>query len=58
MFVLASIITRGGRFFIEAALLKRYGEPIREFVERRLTLVTTALVILIVAGFVAVRYLA
>ena len=57
MFMLASVITRGARFFIVAALLKRYGEPIREFIERRLTLVTTAFVILIVAGFVALRYL-
>jgi len=58
MFMLASVITRGGRFFAEAALLQRYGEPIRNFVEKRLTLVTTVFVILIVAGFVAVRYLA
>jgi membrane protein YqaA with SNARE-associated domain len=57
MFMLASVITRGARFFIVAALLKRYGEPIREFIERRLTLVTTAFVILIVGGFVALRYL-
>jgi membrane protein YqaA with SNARE-associated domain len=57
LFMLASILTRGGRFFVEAALLQRYGEPIREFIEKRLTLVTTAFVILIVAGFVAILYL-
>jgi membrane protein YqaA with SNARE-associated domain len=57
MFVLASIITRGGRFFIVAALLRKYGEPIRGFIEKRLTLVTTVFVLLIVAGFVALRYL-
>ncbi|HEY7688595.1 MAG TPA: YqaA family protein [Dongiaceae bacterium] len=57
LFLIASIITRGGRFFIVAALLRIYGEPIRLFIERRLTLVTTAFVILIVVGFVALRYL-
>jgi len=57
IFILASIATRGGRFFLLAALLRRYGEPIRDFIEKRLTLVTTAFVILIVLGFVAVRYL-
>ena len=57
MFLLASVITRGARFFVVAALLRRYGEPIREFIERRLTLVTTVFVLLIVAGFVALRYL-
>ncbi len=57
MFLLASVITRGARFFIVAALLRKYGEPIRAFIEKRLTLVTTAFVVLIVAGFVALRYL-
>ncbi|HVR65641.1 MAG TPA: YqaA family protein [Verrucomicrobiae bacterium] len=57
LFLLASIITRGGRFFIVAALLRKYGEPIRGFIEKRLTLVTTVFVLLIVAGFVALRYL-
>ena len=40
--MLASILTRGARFFLVAALLRRYGEPVREFIEKRLTLVTTA----------------
>ena len=57
LFLLASIITRGGRFFIVAALLRNYGEPIRDFIEKRLTLVTTVFVLLIVGGFVALRYL-
>ncbi len=57
VFVLASIVTRGGRFFILAALLRIFGEPIREFIERRLTLVTTGFVILVVGGFIALRYL-
>jgi membrane protein YqaA with SNARE-associated domain len=57
MFLLASVITRGARFFIVAALLRKYGEPIRAFIEKRLTLVTTMFVLLIVAGFVALRYL-
>jgi len=57
VFILASVLTRGLRFFMVAALLRFYGEPIREFIERRLTLVTTTFVIIIVLGFVAVRYL-
>jgi membrane protein YqaA with SNARE-associated domain len=57
VFIAASIVTRGGRFFLVAALLYWLGEPIREFIERRLTLVTTAFVVLLVGGFVVVRYL-
>jgi membrane protein YqaA with SNARE-associated domain len=58
LFILLSIITRGLRFFIVAELLRHYGEPIRAFVERRLTLVTTLFLLLVVAGFVVARYVA
>src|SRR5215510_10068187 len=56
VFLGASIVTRGARFFLVAALLCWLGEPIREFIERRLTLVTTAFAILLVGGFVAIKY--
>jgi membrane protein YqaA with SNARE-associated domain len=56
-FVWASILTRGARFFILAALLWKYGEPIRAFIEERLTLVTWVFLIALIGGFVAVRYL-
>jgi membrane protein YqaA with SNARE-associated domain len=57
IFVAASIATRGVRFFLVAALLKYFGPPIRVFVERRLTLVTSVFVVFVVGGFVAVKYL-
>jgi len=56
-FVWASIVTRGARFFIVAALLWKYGEPIRAFIEERLTLVTWLFLIALVGGFIVVRYL-
>lgn len=56
-FVGASIIARAMRFYLVAGLLYFYGEPIRSFIEKRLTLVTTVSVALIVAGFVMVKYL-
>jgi membrane protein YqaA with SNARE-associated domain len=57
VFIAASIVTRGLRFFMVAALLYWFGAPIREFIERRLTLATTAFVVVLVGGFVVVRYL-
>jgi membrane protein YqaA with SNARE-associated domain len=57
VFLLASIATRGARFFLVAALLRRFGLPIRTFVEKNLTAVATAVLLLIVGGFVAVKYL-
>ena len=56
-FVWASIVTRGARFFIVAALLWKFGEPIRTFVEKRLTLLTWLFLIALIGGFVAFRYI-
>ena len=56
-FMLASIATRGGRFFLVAMLLHFFGAPIRDFIEKRLTLVTSLVVAGIVGGFVVLRYL-
>jgi membrane protein YqaA with SNARE-associated domain len=56
-FVWASIVTRGARFFLVTALLWKFGEPIRAFIEKRLTLVMWLFLIALVGGFVVVRYL-
>ena len=56
VFVAVSIIGRGLRFFVVAGLLYRYGEPIRDFIEARLGLLFTLFMLLLVGGFVAVRY--
>jgi membrane protein YqaA with SNARE-associated domain len=55
-FILASILARAMRFFLVAGLLYWYGEPVRAFVETRLTLVTTLFVVALVGGFLAIRY--
>ncbi len=57
VFMAASLVTRGARFFVLAALLRRFGEPVRDFIERRLTLVTSAVAAGIVGGFLALRFL-
>jgi membrane protein YqaA with SNARE-associated domain len=56
MFVVASVLTRGMRFFLLAGLLRSFGEPIRVFVERRLTLVTSVVALSIIGGFVALKF--
>lgn len=57
VFIIASVVTRGARFFMVAGLLYFFGEPIRAFIEKRLTLVTTLFFVVLVGGFVALRYL-
>ncbi len=55
-FIIASILARGLRFFVEAGLLWYFGEPIRAFIEQRLQLLTVVFCVLLVGGFVAVRF--
>ena len=54
-FLAASIVTRGARFFLLALLLRRFGEPIRHFIETRLTLVTSVAAAGIVGGFLLLK---
>lgn len=57
VFMAASLATRGARFFAVAALLRYYGASVRDFIERRLTLVTSLLAAGVVGGFLALRLL-
>ena len=56
-FTLACLATRGARFFIEAALLRKYGAPVLAMVEKRLTLVAVVSLLAIVAGFALLKLL-
>ena len=56
-FVMASVITRGARFFLVAWLVRRYGAPIQAFIEKRLMLVTTVSAAAIVLGIVLLKLL-
>jgi membrane protein YqaA with SNARE-associated domain len=56
-FIATSILARALRFFIIAALLWKFGAPIRTFIEKRLGLMFTAFCIVLVGGFVLLRYL-
>lgn len=56
-FVATSILARALRFFLVAALLWKFGAPVRDFIERRLGLVMTVFMALLIGGFFLVRYL-
>ncbi|AWI83583.1 cytochrome B [Alloyangia pacifica] len=57
VFVTTAIIARAFRFFIVAGLLRAFGAPIRDFIEKRLGLVFTVFVLLLAGGFFLVKYL-
>jgi len=49
-FTIASIVTRSARFFIIAALLRRFGQPVRTFIEKRLDLISWLFLAAIIGG--------
>ncbi len=51
IFVVASVISRSARFFIIAALMRRYGAPIEKFIERHFGWMSLVFVILLIGGF-------
>lgn len=57
LFIATSILGRAGRFYVVAALLWKYGTPIRDFIERRLGLVFTVFMLALAGGFAALRLL-
>ncbi len=57
VFIAASILARGLRFFLVALLLWKFGPPIRDFIERRLGILFAAFCALLVGSFYLVRFL-
>jgi len=56
LFTLASIIGRSTRFFIVAALIWKFGSPIRNFIEKYFNLLSILFMILLIGGFLLIRY--
>ncbi|MEL6682748.1 MAG: YqaA family protein [Pseudomonadota bacterium] len=57
VFIVSSIFARALRFFIVAALLWKYGEPIRDFIEKRLGLMFILFCVLLIGGFAVIGLL-
>ena len=57
VFMVASVLSRGARFFLLAVLLWKFGPPIKGFIEKNLPLLATLFFLLLLGGFVAVKYL-
>ena len=56
VFVLASLIGRSARFFLVAGLIRRYGPGIRSFVDRYFNLLSLLFLILLLGGFLVLKY--
>lgn len=55
-FVVSCIVARGARFFALAWALRRYGNPIRDFIERRLGLLAATVAGLVILLYIVVKY--
>ncbi len=54
-FMASSIVGRGARFFLVAALLWKFGAPIRDFIETRLGWVVAGAFVLLIGGFLVIK---
>jgi len=57
-FVVSCIVARGARFFALAWALRRWGEPIREFIEKKLGLIVGVIAAILIVAYFAVKYIA
>ena len=57
VFSLASVLARGMRFFLVAWLLKKYGEPMKDFIEKNLGKLSVLFLILLIGGFYSIKYI-
>ncbi len=55
VFTIASIIARGMRFYLVAWLLKKYGETMREFIEKNLGWLSILFLLLLIGGFAMIK---
>ncbi len=56
MMVIASVISRGARFFLVAWMIWKWGAPIKGFIDKYFNLLAVAFTVLLIGGFVAIKY--
>lgn len=57
VFILASLIGRSARFFLVAALLWRWGDSVKSFIEKYFNLLSVAFILLLIGAFLILRIL-
>lgn len=56
-FLIASAVSRTARFFLVAGLIWKFGEPIKSFIDKYFNLITVVFTILLIGGFVLIKYI-
>ena len=56
VFLVASVLSRGLRFFVLAGLIFKFGKPIEAFIDRYFNLLVTVFGVLLIAGFLLIEF--
>ena len=56
-FLIASTISRSARFFLVSGLIWKFGEPIRSFIDKYFNLLTILFTVLLIGGFILIKYI-
>ena len=57
MMIIASVVSRGARFFLVAWMIWKWGKPIKSFIDKYFNWLALAFTILLIGGFVVIKYL-
>lgn len=57
MFFIASVVSRGARFFIVSALIWKFGPNIKTFIDKYFNVLAVTFTILLIGGFIVIKYL-
>lgn len=57
VFMLASVVARGMRFYLVAWLLKKFGEPMKEYIEKNLGMLSILFLLLLLGGFACIKFI-
>ena len=57
VFMLASVVARGMRFYLVAWLLKKYGDPMKDYIEKNLGMLSVLFLLLLLGGFACIKFL-
>ena len=56
-FMIASIVGRSFRFFLVAGLIWKFGSPIRDFIDKYFNMLSYVFIVLLIGGFIVIKYL-
>ena len=57
VFTLASVVARGMRFYLVEWLLKKFGEPMKEYIEKNLGMLSILFLLLLLGGFACIKFI-